>query len=55
MPLVPPVTSTRLPVNSVSEEVLIGVSPLEPPLAASCESALYQQSCHQPQISDGRA
>ena len=39
MPRVPPVTSARLPVNSVSEEVLIGVSPLELPLAASCGSA----------------
>ena len=35
MPLVPPVTSARLPVNSVSEEALICVSLLELPLAAS--------------------
>ena len=35
MPLVPPVTSARLPVNSVSEEPLIYVSPLELPLAAN--------------------
>jgi hypothetical protein len=34
MPLVPPVTSARLPVNSVSEEMLIDISPLELPLAA---------------------
>ena len=34
MPLVPPVTSARLPVNSVSEDVLICVSPLELPFAA---------------------
>jgi len=34
MPLVPPVTRARLPVNSVSEEVLICVSPLELLLAA---------------------
>jgi hypothetical protein len=34
MPRVPPVTSARLPVNSGSENVLIGVSPLERPLAA---------------------
>src|SRR5882672_1100964 len=34
MPLVPPVTSACFPLNSVSEEVLIWVSPLELPVAA---------------------
>ena len=35
IPLVPPVTSARLPVNSVSEDVFICVSPLEFLVAAS--------------------
>jgi hypothetical protein len=35
IPLVPPITSARLPVNAVSEDVLIGVSPRELPLASS--------------------
>jgi hypothetical protein len=35
MPRVPPVTSARLPLNSVSEELFIRVSPLERPFAAS--------------------
>jgi hypothetical protein len=34
IPLVPPITSARLPVNAVSEDVLIGVSPRELPLAS---------------------
>ena len=33
-PLVPPVTSARLPVKSVSEDMFIGVSPRELPLAS---------------------
>jgi hypothetical protein len=31
MPRVPPVTSARLPLNSVSDELFIPVSPLEHP------------------------